>query len=57
MGTCPRWYRLVKAAQYLGTTPWELEDQPWRYVIQAEEAQHAEALAQAAHDNRTMPNG
>lgn len=35
----PRWYRLIEAARYLGTTPWELEDKPWRYVLQAEEAQ------------------
>ncbi len=44
-GGVPRWYRLMKAAQYLGTTPWELEHQSWDYVRQAEEAQDAEAYA------------
>lgn len=47
MGEAPVWYRLLKAAQYLGTTPWELETQPWRYVLQAEEAQHSEAYARS----------
>lgn len=37
----------MKAAQYLGTTPWELEDVPWRYVLQAEEAQDAEEYARS----------
>ena len=45
MGEVPLWYRVMKAAQYLGTTPWELKDQPWSYVRQAEEAQAAEAQA------------
>ena len=43
-GEVPRWYRIVKAAQYLGCPPWELEQMPWRYVLQAEEAQAAEAV-------------
>lgn len=37
----------MKAAQYLGTTPWELEEHPWRYVLQAEAAQEAEMYARA----------
>lgn len=44
-GDLPQWYRIVKAAQYLGTTPWELAAMPWRYTLQAEEAQAAEAYA------------
>jgi hypothetical protein len=47
MGEVPQWYRLLKAAQYLGTTPWELERQPWRYVLQAQEAQQSEAWAKS----------
>jgi hypothetical protein len=43
LGEVPDWYRLVKAAQYLNTTPWELRERPWRYVLQAEEAQATEA--------------
>jgi len=35
----------MKAAQYLGTTPWELEEVPWAYVLQAEAAQEAEEYA------------
>lgn len=35
----------MKAAQYLGTTPWEMELVPWRYVLQAEAAQSAEHYA------------
>lgn len=45
MGECPRWYRLLKASQYLGVPVWELEDKPWRYVLQAEAAQTAERIA------------
>jgi hypothetical protein len=45
MGEVPIWYRVVKAAQYLGTPPWELESRPWRYILQVEEALEAEAWA------------
>lgn len=49
MGGCPRWYRVLSAARYLGTTPWEMEKRGWRYVRQAEEAQYAENAARAKH--------
>lgn len=52
----PRWYRLVEAARYLGTTPWELERQPWRYVLQAEEAQAANAYAAKVYADRNAQN-
>lgn len=42
----------MKAAQYLGTTPWELEDVPWRYVLEAEAAQEAEEYARSQKKNR-----
>lgn len=48
MGTVPRWFRVQQAARYLQVPPWELEGQPWRYVLQAEEAQAALAQAAAA---------
>lgn len=34
----PTWYRVLKAAQYLGVSPWELAAQPLAYVVQAETA-------------------
>lgn len=37
----------MKAAQYLGTTPWKLEEVPWTYVLQAEAAQEAEDYARS----------
>lgn len=45
----------MKAAQYLGTTPWELEDVPWRYVLEAEAAQEAEEYAR--HNKKERPGG
>ncbi len=48
----PVWYRLMKAAKYLGTTPWALEEVPWKYVLQAEEAQAAEAYAAKRREKR-----
>ena len=50
MGEPPTWYRVVKAAQYLGVTPWDLEAQPYHWVLRAESAQDAEALAQKKHE-------
>lgn len=40
----------MKAAQYLGVAPWELEGQPYHWVLRAETAQDAEALAQKKHE-------
>jgi len=47
MGTCPPWYRLVKAAKYLGVPPWDLAAKPLTWVHMAEAAQDAEAHARA----------
>lgn len=44
-GSPPTWYRTVKAAQYLGVAPWELEAQPYSWVLKAEVAQDAEERA------------
>lgn len=47
MGEAPTWYRVVKAAKYLGVPPWELAQQPMAWVRMAEESQSAEAHAEA----------
>lgn len=52
MGEPPPWYRLLKAAKYLGVPPWELAGRPIAWVTMAEAAQDAEAHAQAVHDKR-----
>lgn len=53
MGEMPRWFRLIQAARYLNTTPWDLEDKGWRYVLQAEEARYSENYANQHHADRT----
>lgn len=45
MGEVPRWYRLLKAAQYLRADIRDMEDMPWRFVRQAEEASEVEEWA------------
>jgi len=55
MGSCPNWYRLLKAAKYLGVPPWELARQPLTWVEMAEAAQDAEAHARAVHEKRQTP--
>ena len=35
----------MKAAQYLGVAPWDLEAQPYSWVLKAEVAQDAEERA------------
>lgn len=55
MGECPSWYRLLKAAKYLGVPPWELAKQPHTWVNMAEAAQDAEAHARAVHEKRQAP--
>lgn len=47
MGECPSWYRVIKAARYLGVDPWDLATKPLTWVLMAEEAQTAEARAEA----------
>lgn len=46
MGEAPTWYRVLKAAQYLRVTPWELGAQPLYWLYMAEDAQAAEAHAE-----------
>lgn len=46
MGEVPGWYRTIKAAQYLGTSPWSLHEQSLDWLLAAEEAQAAEAHAE-----------
>lgn len=50
MGSAPNWYRVVKAAKYLGVAPWDLAGRPLTWVNMAEEAQDAEAHAAAVHE-------
>jgi hypothetical protein len=52
MGEVPTWYRVVKAAQFLGTSPWDLSKQPLTWLFVAEEAQSAEAHAEKMHEKR-----
>lgn len=46
------WYRVVRAARYLGVSPWDLEVQPYTWLLAAEEAQAAEAAAQRTQSSR-----
>jgi hypothetical protein len=57
MGSVPRWYRLIKAAQYLGVPPWELSARPLTWVTMAEAAQNAEAHAKRVHADKNQPQG
>lgn len=52
MGSAPQWYRVVKAAQWLGTSPWDLSAQPLNWLMAAEEAQAAEAHAEKMRDKK-----
>lgn len=44
-GEVPQWYRVVKAAQYLGVPPWDLAEQPVYWLEVAEESRRADAHA------------
>lgn len=58
MGSVPSWYRLLKAAQYLGVPPWELAGREVAWVHMAEAAQAAEAHAEAVRrKNNQGPSG
>lgn len=52
MGEVPLWYRVIRAAKYLGTPPWDLADQPVTWLEMAEAAQSAEAAAQKSAEQR-----
>lgn len=46
-GSVPNWYRLVKAARYLGVAPWDLATKPVWWLEVALASQDAEAKARA----------
>jgi hypothetical protein len=46
MGDAPRWYYLVRAAQFYGCMPWDLVDQPVAYIDMALQVMSAEAHAE-----------
>lgn len=52
MGSAPSWYRLLKAAKYLGVAPWDLATKPLTWVNMAEEAQAAEVHAEAMQSKK-----
>lgn len=54
MGACPPWYRLIRAAIYLGVAPWDLAERPLTWVHMAEAAQDAEAHARAIHEKKAQ---
>lgn len=41
-GSIPPWYRLIKAAQYLKVSPWDLAEKPYWWITRAEVAIDAE---------------
>lgn len=41
-GSLPAWYRLIKAAQYLRVSPWDLAVKPYWWITRAEAAMDAE---------------
>jgi hypothetical protein len=56
MGEAPDWYVHLRAAKYLGVSPWELADAPafWRHAALV--AESAESTAQE-HHNRQQQGG
>jgi hypothetical protein len=55
LGSCPDWYRLLRAAKYLGVPPWELLQQPACWYDWALLAESAEVDAQDARRKQTKP--
>jgi len=47
-GEVPNWYRVIKAARYLGVAPWDLATRPNWWLEVALASQDAEAKARAA---------
>jgi len=41
------WFPVVRAARYLGVSPWDLYEQPWYWTLRALNAQDAEARLEA----------
>ena len=48
MGEVPQWYRVIRAAKYLGVPPWDLAAKPLWWLEIALAAESAEAAA-ASH--------
>jgi hypothetical protein len=46
MGSVPDWYRVLRAAKYLGVAPWELLEQPAIWLEWALTAESAENKAE-----------
>jgi hypothetical protein len=57
VGAPPTWYRVVKAARYLGMSPPEVARMPLFWVEAAEAAQDAEATAEAERRKRLPGTG
>lgn len=57
MGELPAWYNLMRAAKWMGVSPWDLLEAPLIWQDWALEAQAAEAGAEAqgaqSHQRRT----
>ena len=45
-GVCPDWYRLIRAAKFMGIAPWELMEQSAFWMDAALTAESAEIGAQ-----------
>jgi hypothetical protein len=52
VGFPPYWYRVIRAAKYLGCPPWELSHQPITWLQYAEASMSAEAAAEEAAQKR-----
>lgn len=52
MGSVPMWYRVIRAARYLGVAPWDLASQPVSWLEMAEAARSAEAAAEKAEHEK-----
>lgn len=52
MGALPSWYANIRAARYLGVSPWDLEERSVRWQHRALCAEWAEA--RAAEDKAKM---
>lgn len=46
MGSVPEWYRLIRAAKYLGVAPWDLLEKPAIWMEWALSAESAENKAE-----------
>jgi hypothetical protein len=52
VGEAPLWYRVLRAAKFLGVAPWDLAEAPYTWMEQAEAAQAAEHSAEQARKDR-----